>query len=369
MKIICTKENLYKGLQITSQISGRNASLPILNNILLKTKEGILQVCATNLEIGIVTSVRGKVIQDGNITVQGRLFNELVSLLPEDKINLELEDFNLKINCVGHRAVIHGLSADDFPMIPEVIKKPQVFVSSEELSEALEQVVLAINPNENRPEISGVLFIGSSKKLVLVATDSYRLTEKTITLNKSLGFEWQTIVPLKTAQQLIRILLFYPQTEISMQLNDNQITWFVDDTIIVSRTITAQFPDYKQIIPSRFVSEAWLDKQIFQQAIKEASLFSRAGINDVRLLIEPDKKTVFISSSSSQIGENSISLSDQKIIGQENQIVFNYHYLIDGLNTIKEKEVYLGIVDSNNPALLKPKEQTDYSYVLMPIRQ
>ncbi len=370
MKISCTKENLYKSLQITSQVGGgRNVSLPILNNILLKTKEGALQICATNLEVGITTTIRGKVIKEGAITIQGRLFNELVALLPDDKIDLELEGFDLKVNCQSHQAVIHGLSADDFPVIPEVTKKPQLIVSSEDLAEALGQVILAVNPNETRPEISGVLFIGSTKKLTLVATDSYRLAEKIVAVEKNSSMDFQTIIPLKAVQQLIRVLAVYPQVEVNMQINDNQATWFVEDTIVVSRVVTAQFPDYKQIIPNKFMTEVWLERQILQQAVKEASLFSRAGINDVRLLVEPNKRIVSISSSSSQIGENSISLPSQKISGQENQIIFNYRYIIDGLSVINEKEVYLGIVDANNPAMLRSKEIGDYSYIIMPIRQ
>ncbi len=371
MKIICTKENLYKGLLIAGSVASRNLSLPILNNVLLKTETGSLTISSTNLEVGVVTRVRAKVSSEGALTVQGKLFTELVSLLPNEKVELEVNDLNLKVICAGHQTIIHGLAADDFPVIPEIVSKKIATLTSKDLTEALEQVSFAVNLNENRPEISGVLLnVLDNKKIALVATDSYRLAEKIIEILKGELGIGQLIIPLKTVQQVIRVANTNEEVkETNIQIGDNQIMWSVGETVIISRIITAQFPDYKQIIPKKFNTELWLDRNIFLQAVKSASLFTRAGINDVRLHINPGQKTIQISSVNSQLGEDVSVLIANKIVGEINEIVFNYRYLIDGLNAITDKEIKLSLVDTNNPGLLKPATNGEYNYIIMPIRQ
>ncbi|MFH1867146.1 MAG: DNA polymerase III subunit beta [Patescibacteria group bacterium] len=371
MKISCTKENLYKGLLITGYVTGRNTTLPILNNVLLKTEGGALTISSTNLEVGVVTIVRGKVGVEGSITIQGKLFTELVALLPNDRVDLELDNLDLKISCAGHQTVIHGLTAEDFPVIPEVAAKGNVVVDSQDLAEALNQVLIAVNPQEARPEISGVLInMVNDKKLALVATDSYRLAEKIILISKGQLGAGQLIIPVRTVQQLVRILNTHEETkEVEIRVGDNQVMWQIGESKIVSRIITAQFPDYQQIIPKTFNSELLVDRTSLLQAVKSASLFTRAGINDVRLQTEPSTKKLLVSSANSQLGEDSSTLTLIKATGSNNEIVFNYRYLIDGLNAISGKEVQLAIVDTNNPGLLKPASGDDYSYIIMPIRQ
>ncbi|MFA4937067.1 MAG: DNA polymerase III subunit beta [Patescibacteria group bacterium] len=367
----CTKDNLYKGLLITGSIAGRNSALPILNNVLLKTEAGGLTISSTNLEVGVITKIRAKVSAEGSLTVQGKLFTELVSLLPNEKVDLEVNGLNLKVSCAGHQTIIHGLAADDFPVIPEVVSKKTATVVGKDLAEAFEQVAFAVNVNENRPEISGVLLnILDNKKIALVATDSYRLAEKIIDVVKGDLGTGQLIIPLKTVQQVIRVANTNEEIkEINVQISDNQIMWSIGETIIVSRIISAQFPDYKQIIPKKFNTELWLDRNTILQAVKSASLFTRAGINDVRLQVNPGEKTVQISSVNSQLGEDSSTLAVNKVSGEANEIVFNYRYLIDGLNVITDKEIKLSLVDTNNPGLLKPAANGDYNYIIMPIRQ
>ncbi|MFH1112153.1 MAG: DNA polymerase III subunit beta [Patescibacteria group bacterium] len=371
MKISCIKENLYKGLLITGGISSRNTTLPILNNVLLKTDAIGLTVSATNLEVGVITKIRGKVQTNGSLTVQGKLFTELISLLPNEKVDLEVEGVDLKITCAGHQTTIHGLAAEDFPVIPEVVSKKTISVGCKDFAKALEQVAFAANPNENRPEISGVLLdIVETNKIALVATDSYRLAEKIIEITKG-GVELgQIIIPLKTIQQVVRVINTNEEAvEMGMQINDNQIMWNIGETLIVSRIITAQFPDYKQIIPKKFNTELWIDRMALLQAVKSASLFTRAGINDVRLQINPSQKNILISAVNSQLGEDTSTLMLNKITGEANEIVFNYRYLLDGLNAVNDKEIKLSIVDTNNPGLLKSANNEDYSYIIMPIRQ
>lgn len=371
MKLSCTKENLYKGLLIVGSLTNRSASLPILNNVLLKTESGSLTISSTNLEMGIITSVRSRVDTPGSITVQGKLLLELVALLPNERVDLELTSLDLTIKCANHQTVIRGLAAEDFPVIPEVVAKAGLLVGAAELAESLNQVLFAVNPNESRPEISGVLLnIGANKKMAVVATDSYRLAEKVVPILRGELGQAQLIMPLKTVQQLVRIINTNAEVaEVEIKLGENQVRWQVGATRVVSRIITAQFPDYQQIIPKNFHTDLIVERLALLQAVKSASLFTRSGINDVRLQVVAAKKQLLVSSANNQLGEDNSVISLTKVTGEDNAIVFNYRYLLDGLTAIADKEVALAIVDTNNPGLLKPVGADDYYYLIMPIRQ
>ena len=205
MKISCTQENLNQGLFIVSHLATKNINLPILNNILFQVSEKTIKLSATNLEIGINCVIRGKVDQEGEFTVQSRLLADYVSLLPKDRVDIEVsndpkEDQNqiLKINCRNYSTKIKGQLAVDFPVIPQIEKDNPYILDYNDFKKAMGQVIFAVSVNETRPEIGGVSFNFTGGKLVLAATDSYRLAEKAIDLDKKSNSEEKRIIsPLK----------------------------------------------------------------------------------------------------------------------------------------------------------------------------
>ena len=186
MNIYCTQENLNRGLLLVSHIATKNISLPILNNILIQVKNNIIKISATNLEIGVYCTIRGKVEKEGEIAIQAKLLSDYVNLLPKEKINLFIAHDEgadvLKINSSNSKTKIKGTSASEFPLIPQVEKKDFYQCSAPLLKNALSQVLFATSTSETRPEISGVLFDFLGNQLTLTATDSYRLAEKKILL-------------------------------------------------------------------------------------------------------------------------------------------------------------------------------------------
>ena len=184
MKITCTQENLNQGLGFVSHIASKNTSLPILSNVLIKAEKGSLSLTTTNLEMGINCLVRGKIDKDGSYTVSSKLFNDYVSLLPNQKIEIELKDDFLEIKCEDQDTKIKGNSAEEFPLIPQVEKKNPYICKISDLLNALSQVIFAVSVSETRPEISGIYFNFSDNVLTLTATDSYRLAEKKIKLKE-----------------------------------------------------------------------------------------------------------------------------------------------------------------------------------------
>lgn len=368
MKLTCTQENLQRGLSIVNHLAGKNTTLPILNNVLLKAENGVLELSTTNLEVGVKCLVRGKIEEEGAFTVQARLLSDYVNLLPSQPVNLEMKDSELKVSCESYKTKVKGMSAEDFPLISSVETKKTIQLPVNEFKEALGQVIFAVALDETRPEISGVYFQLDKKGLVLASTDSFRLAERILVLKNAPSSEDNFIVPFRTLQELNRILGDASGDEpLTIRWTDNQVSFEFDGIELISRLIEGQYPDYHQIVPTNFKTEIVIDAKEFTQLVKSASLFCRAGINDVTLVANPDKKELEIMSSNSQLGENKGSIQAE-ITGEANEIVFNYRYVLDGLQNMSAKEVRLKLIDKHNPGLFLPEGETSYTYIIMPIK-
>jgi len=375
MKISSLQENLKSGLGIVSHIAGKNVNLSILNNIMIEAKAGDIKLISTDLEIGIISHIRGKIEKEGVYTVESRLIYDYISLLPNKKIDIEKKDTKLIIKSDNYKTNIRGQEADEFPLIPQVDKKESYRADIDEFKEALSQVVFAVSSSETRIELTGVLFNFNSDKLILAATDSYRLAEKKIKINSNVNGEKSIIVPSKTLQELIRILgqiksenLNEGDKEIEFYITENQILFICGNTELISRLIEGQYPDYKQIIPTEKETIAKVDRNELARAVKAAALFSKTGINDVSLDFPLGKKKIMVTASSSQAGENITEL-DAEVTGKDNSIVVNYRYLLDGINTLKCENVEATIINSSTPMILKSEKDDSYLYIIMPIKQ
>lgn len=376
MKISCTQENLNQGLMVVSHIAYKNTNLPILSNILIKANNKLLTLSATNLEIGITIQIRSKIEKEGEYSVDAKLFSDYVSYLPKNRIDLELEDDNLKIICEKQKTKIKGQLSVEFPLIPKIEKNNPYIVSAKEFKQAISEVVFAVSTSESRPEISGVFMGLYPDNIILTATDSYRLAEKKIKLtdNKN-NNERKIIIPVKTLNEISRILGIFKDNislddveNIEIYISENQIMFSYNGIDLVSRLIEGQYPDYTQIIPSSYKTLAKLNIKDLIKVVKTSSLFTKSGINDVKIELNSTSKEITITSSSSQTGEN-ISTIESEITGEDNNIVLNYRYLLDGLQNISSNNVVLEINNSNSPCVIKPNDDDNYIYIIMPIKQ
>lgn len=367
MKFICTQENLKKGLGLVSHLAGRNQNLPILNNVLMEVKDGSLILSTTNLEIGIKSKIRGKVEKEGSLTVPAKLFYDYIQSIRGEKIEIEAKGNNLEIKTENSHTVLKGLDYSEFPLIPEIEKKHTAVFNVGELKEALGLVLFATAFDNARPEISGVLFSFSKNKLILAATDSYRLAEKTINTKTMVDLDKKLIIPSFTLQELNRLMgEVDKKQDITMNINENQISFESDATVMMSRITEGEYPDYKQIIPQTAKTEVTINKNILQQNIKAASLFCRQGINDISIFFYDNK--IEIRALNDQLGESK-TIVEGKITGEKNQIIFNYHYLLDVLASLNDKEVIIKINNPEMPGLITPVGREDYLYIIMPIKQ
>lgn len=376
MRFISLQENLKRGLNIVGHITTKNINLPILNNILIKAEEGNISLVSTNLEIGITHQLRGKVDESGEFTIDSKLITEYVNLLNGDsKVKVEEKEGELRVECGGYKTKIKGESAKEFPLIPVIPKKGNFSCSVSDFRKALGSVIFAVSGNENRVELTGVLFHFIGNKLSLAATDSYRLAERIMTVKSEQiedeNSEYRVIVPAKTAQEFLRILNNWEGAElgdgedVKIYISENQILFSIDSVELISRLINGQYPDYKQIIPTKSQTEAVIERQELIRAVKAAALFSKTGINDIALKFTKDK--VIVSSYSGASGESKIEVDCANNL--ENEITINYRYLLDGLNNIDGPSVRISLLNANTPCMIKPEKGDDYLYIVMPIRQ
>lgn len=384
MKFSCTQENLKRGLMITGSIASKNLNLPVLNNVLIRIEGNNIQFLSTNLEIAVRCTVRGKVEEEGDITLPSKLFLDYVNLLGDDKVDIAITDDEATIVGKRNRTRIKGIPSTEFPLIPDVERETVFHVDTANLRKALGQVNFAVSSVESRPELTGVLFNvnpeGKEGKLVLAATDSYRLSERTLPLKNdgdtvSTNKSVQVIVPGKTLSELLRILSLTKDTDsegdtVEVALGESQVAFHVGDIEMISRVIDGKYPDYRPIIPDSFSSDAVVTKSELSQAVKSASLFSRAGLQDVRLEVEPENG-MKVSSGDTQMGRNE-STVEGAVEGGKNLITLNYKYLVDGLNAIDDPKVHVKVIDATNPCVITPDKGTDddrFLYIVMPIKQ
>jgi len=369
MKFICTQENFYKGLLRVVNVANKSTALPILNNVLIKVENSGIILSTTNLEIGIKTMVRGKVEKEGEFTIQAKLLFDFIGFLPKENIEVELIEQSLHITCQNYKTNIKGLPSTDFPVIPEIIKNKQINIKVKDLKQALSQVMFTVTQDESRPEISGVLMNFSNKILTLAGTDSYRLAEKKLKIESEIGEETKIIVPLKTLQEVFRILTDEAEKDISVYINNNQILFQLNSEVeLVSRLIEGNYPDYQQIIPTSHKTQAKFSVVEMIKVVKSTALFCKPGINDIKTIIEADKKEIIVTATNSAVGDN-IAKFESEINGEKNEVVFNYRYLLDGLNNLAVKEAIIELTNESSPGLIKPVGDDSYLYIIMPIRQ
>jgi len=365
MKIICTQENLKTSLLTVGRVVSSSNTLPILNNLLIKTENGVLKISSTNLEIAITTSVRCKIEEEGEVTVANKTLTELVGNLPNKNINLTTKDNQLFIEAENYHTNIKTLPSEEFPLIPKIEGQNTITLDSQDLKAVINQVVFAASSNQTQPEISGI-FLGFDKnELRVAATDRYRLAERKTVLTKPVQNPQELILPQKTAQEISRII-GNQKGEITLVFSETQIGVNFNDTEIISRLVDGQYPDYKQIIPEKFTTTLTTEKSSLINALRAASVFSQGG-NTVKLDILSGKQQLVVAAESSELGRSVVEL-DAKIEGGDNSVLLNHHYLLDSLAVMDSKMIVIKTISDSSPALIVPEGQDDYLYLVMPIK-
>lgn len=362
MDLQVTQENLQKAVGNVARVAaGARTSLPILNNILLQTDNNRLRLSATNLDIALSQHIGTKIKKGGSITVPARLFQDLVTNLPKAPIQLIQRENKLSVRSNGYNSTINGIVSEEFPDMPTIKKPTELTLSAHELKDALAQVVFAASGDEARPVLTGVLFHSKEGKLYIVATDSYRLAEKTL---KQGSKDITVLVPGTSSQDLLRIIGDY-EGDIIMSFDEQQVRFSVGDAELVTRQVDGEYPDYKKLIPKEFANTASVTKQDVVSATKIAGLFSRENAGSIVLSIDEENGCLEVRSIVSQVGDNSTSVTGS--VRGDGDVTLNSRYLLDVLNVLDDNEVSISFNGKLDPIVVKGKKD-DYLHIIMPLK-
>lgn len=373
MKFSCTKENIAQALALVGGVTGKNINLPILSNVLIKANEQKVDLVTTNLELAVIVSIRSKVEEAGVFTVPARTLADFINLLPNEKIDVSLVSNELALVCGKSATKIKGTSAEDYPVIPAPGDGEGYSVDAKLLRDSLGQVVSSAAKNDIRPELSGIFFgfnVGGEGTLTLAATDSYRLAEKKLPLAQGKK-EIKIIVPARTAQEINHALAASAESgepQVRLLVGENQLVVNYNNAQIVSRLVDGQYPDYTQIIPREFKTVATISTAGLTKEMKAAGLFTTTGVNAVTVILDSKTGSIKTSSTSTQTGEYASEIVGE-ISGEDNTILLNNRYVLDGLSNVSAQEVELKVISADAACVLQPKGDAQFTYIVMPIRQ
>ena len=369
MKVHCVKEKLKEYIiQADSLTAGKNINLPILNSILLITEDKLLKIRSTNLDLGVEFSLPVKVEKSGSVAVPGNILSGvLLGLSGEENITLELINDNLVISTKTNTTLIKSYSPKDFPTIPKIKKNISIDISMEKFILGLKSVSYSSAISDIKPEISSVYIYPSGKKIIFVATDTFRLAEKNIISDKITEFQG-VIIPLKNVNEIIKIFSNSNDIKnIKVSFDQNQIMFSTDDIYIISRTINSSYPDYKQIIPTEFTTEIIVLKKDIVNALKLINIFIDK-FNKVNIKTNITNKTLELDSKNIDIGENTTNIN-ATIKGEEINVKFNSKYLLEGLQSINQDSVVLKYNSKQEVLIIQGVSDGSFVYLVKPINK
>lgn len=365
VEIVCTQENLAKGLQVVSRVATTKSSLPILANIHLQAEKGQLTLAATDLEIGVTTTIGAKVKGVGAITLPARLLVDCVTATTDETLTLSVEGTQTTLSSERYKAVVNGMDAAEFPLIPSPGDSAATSIPAGQLKAAVSSVLFAAALDDARPVLNGVLLRVRDTTLTLAATDSYRLAERVVALPAKVSQEQRIILPARAAAEIVRIL---PDSDIAVQLiiSTNQVALAFEQTRVVSRLIEGSYPDYTEIIPKEASTTVTALRGDVIAAVRMASLFARDVAHHIRL--KSSASTGFsIQAVSSSVGQNTATVPGE-VSGDELEIAFNAKYLLDALNATPGDTAVLKFLGTDRPVVVQSGSEEAYLNLVMPLR-
>ena len=358
---------------LTSSLASKQSHLPILLNLLINVTESKVEIVATNLEMAIKANLRAKVDKPGSFTVPAKTLADYVHLLTEEQVEVELEENELVVTCGSSSTKIKGAPADEYPVVPDIEEDHVYVLEAERLRNGLAKTVIAAAKNEIRPELSGVyagFFTDRYAGLVMAATDSYRLSESRTEVGQGKD-EMKCIIPARTVFEMSRLIGSAKEVEkenqVRLFVSENQIGLRYNNFEMTSRLVDGSYPDYVQIIPAEFKTKAIFPVDVMINKIKAAGLFTTTGVNAVSFDLNAKENNVGVSSTSTQTGEHD-SHVDADVSGDENSILLNHRYVLDGLQQM-DGDVGFSVNSGDTPCMFMPTNKDDYLYIVMPIRQ
>jgi DNA polymerase III subunit beta len=363
LKVVCSRDDLARALAIVSRGVSTRTTVQILAGILLRAANGRLDLAATDMELSLRTSLDAKVEADGSVVVPGRLLLELARLLPAAAVSIEhkLEEAVVELRCGSASYRLHTYNAEDFPRLPDVEAVERHEVDRATLLETVARVGRSASRDESRPVLTGVLMSFEPSRLVMAATDSYRLSVKETPLESTVP-ELEAIVPARALGELARIAQAGERVELGV--HENQVVFGTGDAWLTTRRIDGQFPNYKQLVPETFDYEVTLPREELLDTVRRVSVMAQRN-SPLRLRFAEGELTV--SAQTQDVGEARESLP-AAFSGEPLEIGFNAEFLRDGIESVTDETIRMRLISPLRPCVLQAEGADDYLYLIMPIR-
>jgi len=367
MKISCEKGSLHEAVQTVARAVSSRSTLPILSNILLETGEDAATLSTSDLEIGIQRKLSLIVTEPGNTTIPARLFNEVINSLPEAMVTVESDDRELiQVTCEKSEYNLHGLPAEEFPVIPEINPATSVTLSQSLLRDMIRQTIFATSGDETRAILTGALLDLDGATLRIVATDTHRLALRRGELPvEKPEVRSSIIIPARALNEVGRLLSDDEETTVQIDISDNQVQFQTGETTIMSRLIEGQFPNYERVIPSDHEKVLTINTVPFRNAVRRCAIVAREDAN--KIIFRSSGEQLILTADSQRVGRAHEEVAVD-LEGDPVEIAFNSQYLIDVLNVIDTEQIRLELGGPLNPGAIKPVGGIDYVYVLMPMQ-
>ena len=363
MKLICSKSDLLKGVNIVSKAVPVRTTMAILECILIDASANKIKLTANDMELGIETIITGEILEPGIIALDAKIFLEIVRKLPDNEVTIETDQtFKTLISCEKAKFNIIGKSGEDFSYLPYVERKNSVSMSQFTLKEVIRQTIFSITDNDNNKLMSGELFEINENKLKVVSLDGHRISIRNIELKDSYEYK-KVIVPGKTLNEISKILPGSAEEDVFLFLTENHIIFEFDQTTVVSRLIEGEYFKIEQMLSSDYETKININKKELLNCIDRATLLIKEG----------DKKPIIMN-----ITDTSMELKINSFIGSMNEdidiekegkdilIGFNPKFFIDALRVIDEEEVTIYMVNPKAPCFIKDENET-YIYLILPV--
>ena len=363
MKIVCSKANLLKGVNIVSKAVPTRTTMAILECILIDASTNEIKLMANDMELGIETRIEGSIEDRGVIALDAKIFSEIVRKLPDSDVTIETDaTFNTVITCEKAKFNIIGKSGEDFSYIPYIEKNESIIISQFTLKEVIRQTIFSIADNDNNKLMSGELFEINDNQLKVVSLDGHRISIRNIELKNHYDSK-KVVVPGKTLQEISKIVPGGVDDDVLIYITDNHIVFDFDTTTVVSRLIEGEYFKIDQMLSTDYETKVKINKKELLDCIDRSTLLVKEG----------DKKPIIMN-----ITDGNMELKINSFIGSMNEdidiakdgkdilIGFNPKFFIDALRVIDEEEVNLYMVNPKAPCFIKDDEGK-FVYLILPV--
>jgi DNA polymerase-3 subunit beta len=368
MKIEVHLTQFKRMIGLAEKVTKRNPTLPVLSCLIFEVKKNSLTIKSTNLDVGVEISMPAKSDTDGTIAIPAHTISSFISQITDQDgvVRMELVSGNLRITSAKSKVVIKTVPHEDFPSIPRVSDGKKTVISADVFLKGLKSVYYSASISSVKPELSSVYIYKNGEYLVFAATDSFRLAEKKVKIPSSTAFD-DTLIPFKNITDVTRIIEDIG-VDVTIHSNKNLISFEANGIYLTSRIVDGTFPDYNQIVPKNYSTEAVTLKQDVINAIKVSNVFTDK-FNQVRFIIDPKGKAFEIHTKNADIGEN-ITAVDAALSGEKVEINFNGKYISDCFQSIDADSVSFQLSGMNKPMVIRPASgDGTFMYLVMPMNR